>query len=164
MICSMHGASSRVCWTGQTSRSRLCRVHCDVTGRSRDVPLPDGLGFLLPRQRSDEVVLYGPGANGFQMSRWHSSGRQLAGLIRYTHPDPPILAERGDVIQAAFSGGNLCGEITWHGEPVGDTKLLGAPATAGARACASVPTCTAAKLAVITRDHMHSEPKAGMAG
>ena len=98
------------------------------------IPLPAGHGMFLPGQRSDEFLVYGPGAHGFQMARWRS-GRQSTALIPYMGATPPILANGW----GAFTGS----EVTLHGRPVAAPKMLGVPATAGATLqIAAVATCT----------------------
>lgn len=54
--------------------------------RASDIPLPRGIGYLLPQQRTDEVIMYGPGSLGFQMTRASARGVPRQGLILWQHP------------------------------------------------------------------------------
>jgi hypothetical protein len=97
---------------------------------NQGIPLSGGFGFLLPEQRADEVILYGPGAYGFQMSRW-SSGRHAPGLIPYMQPRPLVSRKDLQSIKLILREGDVMSDVTLYGELVVEPKLLGVPATAG---------------------------------
>lgn len=111
--------------------SRACPARGEpLSFRRGDIPLPGGFGYLLPQQRSDEFILYGPGSNGFQLSRWSVNG-QTAGLIPYSPTVPPVSRKDLQKISWILQDGDLRSEATLYGELVQEPKLLGAPATAG---------------------------------
>ena len=62
--------------------------------RASDIPLPRGIGYLLPQQRADEVIMYGPGSLGFQMTRASARGAPRQGLILWQHPGMTRTAQR----------------------------------------------------------------------